>query len=177
MAVFVVLMLIKIKKPFNFKSTKIIILINAFFAIAGLVAIIGIMLSADNAHALHPNHPELSDTKRAPVLNGGVVLKRQASQRYTTDALSAALVHRIAEKAGVPLCEYANRSDIIGGSTLGAIATTKVSMLTADIGLPQLSMHSSYETAGSLDSDYMIRFSKTFYESDPLCEKEGILFI
>lgn len=124
------------------------------------------LISADNAHALHPNHPELSDQRRAPLLNQGVVLKYNASQRYTTDAMSAALVKEIAEKASVPLQIYANRSDMLGGSTLGAIATTKVRMTAADIGLPQLAMHSSYETAGCKDTDALIDFSKTFYEAD-----------
>ena len=124
------------------------------------------LISADNAHALHPNHPEVSDGRRAPLLNQGVVLKYNASQRYTTEAMSAALVKELAERAGVPLQIYANRSDMLGGSTLGSIATTKVRMTAADIGLPQLAMHSSYETAGCDDTDYLIGFSKAFYESN-----------
>lgn len=133
------------------------------------------LISADNAHALHPNHPELSDTKRAPVLNHGIVLKHNACQRYTTEAISATLVTEIAKKADVPIQLYANRSDMLGGSTLGAITTTKVGMTAADIGLPQLAMHSSYETAGSADTDYLIRFSQVFYESDASMSADGIM--
>ena len=132
------------------------------------------LISADNAHALHPNHPELSDVKRAPLLNGGIVLKYNAAQRYTTEAISATVVKAIAEDAGVPLQIYANRSDMLGGSTLGSIATTKVGMNAADIGLPQLAMHSSYESAGCEDTDYLIRFSKAFYQSDIHMSADGV---
>ena len=134
-----------------------------------------VMISADNAHAVHPNHPELSDTKRAPILNGGIVLKHQASQKYTTDALSSAVVTEVARRANVPLQYYANRSDLPGGSTLGSIATTKVGMTAADIGMAQLAMHSSYETAGSEDTDYLIQFSRCFYESKCRLKEDGII--
>ena len=106
------------------------------------------MISADNAHALHPNHPELADAANAPVLNGGVVLKFNASQRYTTDGVSAAIFRKICAKANVNVQTYFNRADIPGGSTLGHISLTHVSVPSADIGLAQLAMHSCYETAG-----------------------------
>lgn len=129
------------------------------------------MLSADNGHALHPNHPELSDPINAPRLNGGVVIKFNANQKYTTDALSAALFSEICAKAGVPVQTYANRSDLPGGSTLGNISTTQVAMPSVDIGLAQLAMHSAYETAGSADTLYMIRAVKEFYTTDlRICE-------
>lgn len=124
------------------------------------------MLSADNGHALHPNHPELSDPINAPRLNGGVVIKFNASQKYTTDALSAAIFSEICKKAGVPVQMYANRSDLPGGSTLGNIASTQVALLSVDIGLAQLAMHSAYETAGSADTLYMIRAAQAFYSKD-----------
>ena len=110
------------------------------------------MVSADNAHALHPNHPEYADSANAPVMGGGVVLKFNASQRYTTDGLSAAIFRKVCAKANVSVQTYCNRADIPGGSTLGNISLSHVSVPTADIGLPQLAMHSSYETAGVFDA-------------------------
>ena len=123
------------------------------------------MLSCDNGHALHPNHPELSDPKNAPHLNGGVVIKHNANQRYATDALSEALFAEICRRADVPVQHFANRSDIAGGGTLGSISNTRVSLKTVDIGLAQLAMHSAVETGGVLDTDYMVRAAKAFFES------------
>ena len=124
------------------------------------------MLSVDNAHAEHPNHPELSDKANAPKLSGGVVLKFDANQRYTTDGISAALVTELAARGGVRLQVFHNRSDMPGGSTLGSIATAKVPVLTADIGIPQLAMHSAVETAHSDDLCEMVKLVKTLYECD-----------
>lgn len=121
------------------------------------------MVSADNGHAIHPCHPELSDSMNAPRINKGVVIKYNANQKYTTDALSAALFGEICKKAGVPTQVFANRSDMAGGSTLGNISNTKLALNTVDIGLAQLSMHSSYETGGTDDTLYMIRALKAFY--------------
>lgn len=121
------------------------------------------MISADNAHALHPNHPEKADTMNCPVLNKGIVLKYHGSQKYATDAYSAAIMKDICHQAKVPYQTYANRSDIAGGSTLGNISATKVSVNTVDIGLPQLAMHSAMETAGAQDFMYLIKALKTFY--------------
>ncbi|MBQ7715487.1 MAG: M18 family aminopeptidase [Clostridia bacterium] len=131
------------------------------------------MLSFDNAHAVHPNHPEYSDKNNSVVMNGGIVIKHNASYKYTTDAVSSALFRLICEKAGVPTQNYANRSDIPGGSTLGAIASTKVSAIAADIGLAQLAMHSSYETAGADDLGYLISALKTFFSSSVVSERDG----
>ena len=124
-----------------------------------------LMLSCDNAHALHPNHPEYADKNNAVVMNGGVVIKYNASQRYTTDAVSSALFKVMCEGAGVPTQSYANRSDIPGGSTLGAMSVMKVSINSADIGLAQLAMHSSYETAGAKDLEYMVKALEKFFSS------------
>lgn len=124
------------------------------------------MLSADNGHALHPNHPELSDPLNAPRMNGGVLIKFNANQKYTTDALSASIFEEICRKANVPTQMYANRSDLPGGSTLGNISSTQVALNTVDIGLAQLSMHSSYETGGCADTLYMIRAAEAFYAAD-----------
>ncbi len=110
------------------------------------------MVSADNAHAVHPNHPEYADAGNAPVVNGGVVLKFNAAQRYTTDGLSAAIFRKVCAKADVRVQTYCNRADLPGGSTLGRISLGQVSVPTADIGLPQLAMHSCYETAGVQDA-------------------------
>lgn len=123
------------------------------------------MLSADNSHALHPNHPEKADPVNRPAMNQGVVIKYSANQKYTTDAVSAALFREICDRAGVPCQEYNNRSDIAGGSTLGNIANAHVSLNTVDIGLAQLAMHSCMETAGSRDTAYMALAARCFYRS------------
>lgn len=135
------------------------------------------MLSCDNGHALHPNHPELSDAKNAPHLNGGVVIKHNANQRYATDALSEALFTEICKRAEVPVQHFANRSDIAGGGTLGSISNTRVSLKTVDIGLAQLAMHSAVETGGVKDTDYMIRAAKAFYESALTVTDEGSIVL
>ena len=109
------------------------------------------LVSADNAHAIHPNHPELADKANAPVMGRGVVLKFNAAQRYTTDGVSASVFRWVCGKVDVPVQTYTNRPDIKGGSTLGHISLTHVSVPTADIGLPQLAMHSCYETAAVAD--------------------------
>ncbi|MBE6948555.1 MAG: M18 family aminopeptidase [Ruminococcaceae bacterium] len=121
------------------------------------------MLSADNAHALHPNHPELSDSVNRPVLNGGPAVKVNAAQSYATDAPASALFRLICKKADVPAQVFANRSDKRGGGTLGNIAAGSVSITMADIGLPQLAMHSAYETAGGKDTEYLVRASEKMY--------------
>ena len=122
-----------------------------------------LMISADNAHAVHPNHPEYADANNAPVVNGGLVLKFNANQRYTTDGASAALFRKICGKAEVPVQTYCNRADLAGGSTLGNISVTHASVLSADIGLPQLAMHSCYETAGVKDVAYLEEAMSAFY--------------
>ena len=125
------------------------------------------MLSADNAHAIHPNHPEFADPNNAPVVNQGVVLKFNANQRYTTDGVSAAVFRKICGKVNVPVQTYCNRADLAGGSTLGNISLTHVSIQSADIGLPQLAMHSCYETAGVQDAIYMEEALAAFYSTTP----------
>ena len=122
------------------------------------------LLSADNAHAVHPNHPEKSDPTNRPFLNGGVVLKFHGEQKYTTDSVSAAKVKLLCKKAGVPCQTFANRADTTGGSTLGRISASHVSIHSADIGLPQLAMHSAVETAGVKDTAYAVAMLKAFYE-------------
>lgn len=115
------------------------------------------MVSADNAHAVHPNYTEKADPVNRPYLNGGIVLKFHAGQKYCTDGISAAIFRDICRKANVPVQTFVNRSDMAGGSTLGNISNTKVALNTADVGLPQLAMHSPYETAGARDTEYLVR--------------------
>ena len=121
------------------------------------------LVSADMAHALHPNHPELADPSNAPVMNGGVVMKFNASKNYVTTGLSAALFRKVCAKADVPLQIFHNRADIKGGSTLGYISMNHVSVPSVDVGLAQLAMHSSYETAGVKDPFYLEKAMKTFF--------------
>ncbi len=122
------------------------------------------LISADNAHAVHPNHPEKADPTNRPYLGGGIVIKYHGSQRYTTDAVSAAKMKLLCEKAQVPYQTYANRSDIVGGSTLGNISNAHVSLSSVDIGLPQLSMHSAVETAAGCDSSYAVKAFTVLYQ-------------
>ena len=114
----------------------------------------------------------LDDLNRT-VMNGGVVIKHNANQKYTTDAVSDAIFSEICAKAGVPVQHFANRSDIPGGSTLGNLSNAHVSMNTVDIGLAQLAMHASYETAGCADVDYMIRALRQFYKTDIITSADG----
>ena len=131
------------------------------------------MLSCDNAHAVHPNYKQKTDAANCVYMNDGIVVKSHAGQKYTSDAVSVAVFKMICEKAGVPVQFFANRSDEAGGSTLGNIAMAQVSMNTVDIGLPQLAMHSAYETAGVKDTEYMIKAVKTFYGSHITTASDG----
>ena len=133
------------------------------------------LVSADMAHALHPNHPEYADPANAPVMNGGIVLKFNASKNYVTTGLSAALFRKICSKADVPLQTFHNRADIKGGSTLGYISMNHVSVPSVDIGLAQLAMHSSYETAGAKDPFYLETAMAEFYGSS--LETDGETYI
>lgn len=121
------------------------------------------LISADNAHAVHPNHPEKADPTNRPYLNGGIVIKYHGGQKYTTDAVSGAKMKAYCQQAGVPWQTYTNRSDILGGSTLGNISTAHVSVSSVDIGLPQLAMHSAVETAGSRDLGYAVKVFELFF--------------
>ena len=123
------------------------------------------MVSADNAQAVHPNHPEYADPSNAPVPGGGVVVKFNANLRYCTDGAAAALLKIIAEKAGVRTQDYRNRADIPGGSTLGRISLAQISVPTADIGLAQLAMHSAFETASAKDAGDLLALMRAYYSS------------
>ncbi len=121
------------------------------------------MASADNAHAVHPNFMGKTDETNCCYLNGGIVIKFNAAQHYSTDGASAAYLKKLCKSTGIPVQVFANRSDVAGGSTLGNISGAHVSIDTVDIGLPQLAMHSCYETMGTEDLGHMINFMKTFY--------------
>ena len=121
------------------------------------------MVSADNAHALHPNHTDKTDPVNRPVLNGGIVIKYNANQKYCTDGVSAAIFKDICDRAEVPYQIFVNRSDMAGGSTLGNISNTQVPMKTVDIGLAQLAMHSVYETTGAKDTESIAKAAAVLF--------------
>ena len=123
------------------------------------------LVSADNAHAVHPNHADKTDPTNRAYLNKGIVIKYSANQKYTTDAVSGAIMRVICEKAGVPYQTFVNRSDMLGGSTLGNISQSQVALNTVDIGLPQLAMHSPYETAGAKDTAFLVEAAKVLFSS------------
>ena len=131
------------------------------------------MVSADNAHGVHPNYGEKADPTNRPWVNGGIVIKYNANQKYSTDGISAAAFKTICQKAQVPWQTFANRSDMAGGSTLGNIANCHVSINTVDIGLPQLAMHSPYETAGVKDTWYLVKAAKAFFDTSFVPEGRG----
>ena len=123
------------------------------------------MVSADNAHALHPNYPEKSDPTNKVFMNEGVVIKFNTNQKYMTDGLAFGIFTELCNKAMVPYQTFVNRSDVAGGSTLGNISNAHVSINGVDIGLAQLAMHSCYETVGVKDTEYLLKIATIFYES------------
>ena len=135
------------------------------------------MLSADNAHAVHPNHPELSDPVNRPVPGGGVVIKFAGNQKYATDASSEAVFRLLCEKGNVRSQIFTNRSDMPGGSTLGNISSQQAAVMTADIGIAQLAMHSAYETCAVSDIDEMITLAETLFSSSLKREPSGELIL
>lgn len=132
------------------------------------------LVSCDNAHAVHPNHGEFADKNHAVRMNGGVVIKYNANQRYTSDAVSVGIFRTICTKAGVPVQYYANRADMPGGSTLGNISNTQVSLNAVDIGLAQLAMHSPFETAGAADTASLVKALTVFFEHALVAERDGV---
>lgn len=131
------------------------------------------MVSADNAHAKHPNYPECSDTENAPLLGGGVVIKHNANQKYATDARSEAIFRTVCKKEAITLQTYANRADMLGGSTLGSISDTRVGIATVDIGIAQLGMHSSSEVAALSDISDMKKAMTAVYSASVLTDKDA----
>lgn len=124
------------------------------------------LVSADNAHAVHPNYVSKADPVNKPGVNEGIVIKFNAAQKYTSDGVSAGVFKKICEKAKVPYQIFTNNSNIAGGSTLGNISTSQVSVLSVDIGLAQWAMHSPNESAGAKDVEYMEKAIAQFYKSE-----------
>ena len=135
------------------------------------------MVSADNAHAVHPAHTDKADPTSRSYLNGGVVIKHSANQKYTTDAVSTAVMKMILKKADIPYQMFVNRSDMAGGSTLGNISNTQVALNTVDIGVAQLAMHSPYETAGIKDVTYLMDAAAAFFGSVIVAEADGTYMV
>jgi aspartyl aminopeptidase len=128
------------------------------------------MISADNAHGVHPNHPDKADPTNRPYINGGIVIKSNAAKKYSTDALTEGIFKKLCKDAGVSYQTYVNRSDIAGGSTLGNISSAQVSVPTIDIGIAELAMHSAYETSGVRDTNDLYKifscyFNKTLHKN------------
>ena len=121
------------------------------------------VLSADNAHGYHPNYPEKSDPTNHVYLGQGIAIKYSGNQKYTTDAESAAYTEMLADKAGIKLQNFHNNSNIAGGSTLGNILTHSLPVLSADIGIAQLAMHSAYETCAASDAEDMYKMAISLY--------------
>ncbi len=157
----------------TFLSDVLLLIAKGFNKNLNTLLLSSLMLSADNGHAVHPNHPELSDTNHRVYMNGGIIIKYHANQKYTTDGISAGILKHILKKNGVPFQIYFNRSDMRGGSTLGNISNSHVSVNTVDIGLAQLSMHSAFETAGGNDTQNMIDAIKAFYQASVTMVKDG----
>ena len=122
------------------------------------------MVSADNAHAWHPNYSDKYDPTNHPVLGGGPVIKFNAAQKYASDALSAAVFQQLCEQAGVPCQRFVNHSDVAGGSTLGNILASSLPLRGVDMGNPILAMHSVRETGAAIDHEYCIKAFKQFYQ-------------
>lgn len=121
------------------------------------------MISADNAHAWHPNYPEKYDPTNHPMLGGGPVIKFNAAQKYASDAVSAAVFAGLCEKAGVPCQRFVNHSDVAGGSTLGNILASSIPLRGVDMGNAILAMHSCRETGSVADHVYCVKVFTEFY--------------
>jgi aspartyl aminopeptidase len=124
-----------------------------------------LMISADNAHAVHPNYKDKHDPNHLPVLNGGPVIKFNANQRYATSSETAALFRNLCIETGVPVQTMAMRNDMACGSTIGPISAAELGMPVVDVGIPQWAMHSIRESAGTKDAYYLYRVLQAFYES------------
>lgn len=155
----------RIALSFNVKESEYFAVIKKSF-----------VLSADNGHAIHPNHPEMSDDKNLCLLNKGILLKFNSNMAYTSDAFTSAFVKTLCKDNNIPYQVFFNRSDVRGGSTLGNISISQESILTADIGMPQLAMHSSFETIGSEDTKHMFDLMSCFYKTVFKIDNDKITF-
>ena len=120
-----------------------------------------VLISADMAHGVHPNYSYLHQSKHVPELNKGIVLKTNCNGRYTTDALSAALLKNLSSKASIPIQDFVVSNESPCGSTIGPLLASKLGCLSLDIGAPQLGMHSIRETMGIID---LVHYRDLFYE-------------
>ena len=136
-----------------------------FKALAG-----SFLVSADNAHAMHPNHPEKCDPTNKTVMGGGIVIKSHANRAYTTDALSSAVLKTVFDRAEIKHQAFFNRSDAASGRTLGGVSLSKVSVASVDIGLPQLAMHSACECFAKTDYSELVRGLQAFFSSEIIME-------
>ena len=134
------------------------------------------LISVDNAHATHPNYLEYQDRTSPVVLNKGIAIKYNANQSYTSDGFSSSILKYVFEKAHLEYQEFTNRSDLRGGSTLGNISNSEVSILSADIGIPQLAMHSSFELCGQKDLFDLMKFSQVFYSTFINIHENKVIF-
>ena len=135
-----------------------------------------IMLSADNAHAVHPAAASKADPTNKVYMNKGIVIKNAANLSYTTDGYSKSIVKAIWDSNNVSYQEFTNNSALRGGSTLGAISLHHVSITSIDIGLAQLAMHSANETAGTLDVENMIKGLTSFYNTNIVINEDDVTF-
>ncbi len=126
------------------------------------------MVSADDAHGIHPNYAGKYDGNHGPVLNRGPVVKRNASQRYATGSDTAAVFRHIARSVGVPVQDFVMRSDLACGSTIGPLTATRIGIRTVDVGVPIFAMHSIRETAGARDGYHLFRVLHRFFETEDL---------
>ena len=123
------------------------------------------MISSDNGHAVHPNYVEKADRTNRPVLNNGILIKHSASEKYASGGMAEAVLKRILIENDIPYQEFANNSNIPGGSTLGNLSIGKVGIPTIDVGIGELAMHSAFEMAGVTDIESIYRLYISFYKS------------
>jgi len=126
------------------------------------------LISADMAHAVHPNYPDKHEPGHRPVVGGGPVIKSNANQSYASDSVTAGVFQGLCDEAGIPSQHFVSRSDLSCGSTIGPISAAQVGIRTVDVGNPMLSMHSCRELAGSADVDPMIRILRSFFSASEL---------
>jgi aspartyl aminopeptidase len=131
-----------------------------------------LMVSCDNAHAVHPNYRDKHDAEHLPRLNGGPVIKTNAKQRYATNSLTASLFKQLCQQADVPVQQFVSRADLACGSTVGPIVSSRLGVATLDVGIPQLAMHSCRELAGSSDPMALSQVLTEFYNTPGKLEVE-----
>lgn len=127
-----------------------------------------LLISADNAHGVHPNYPEKHDEYHGPMLNAGPVIKINANQRYASTDVTQSFFRQLCAQAEVPAQQFVARADMGCGSTIGPITSSVVGVKTVDIGLPTFAMHSIRELAGSRDAEYLVRVFRAFYQTQQL---------